>query len=172
MTSEIWKPANGYETLYEVSNTGKVRSLHKRNYMNIMPQRIDRGGYYTIKLNRKGKCSTVYVHRLLGFAFIKNPSNKPFINHKDCNKLNNFLDNLEWVTHSENVKHAYENKRKHANKGKMHHEAVMLKCKFTGEIFYTIKEAALKKGFNYNTLRNSLNSGVSSLFEKIKPITD
>lgn len=119
------------------------------------------------EIKKKTKDSTVYVHRLLGFAFIPNPDNKPLINHKDCDKLNNNLENLEWVTHSENMRHAYRAGVLNLNKGKNHHEAVMLKCVETGEIFYTIRAAAEKAWINYNTFRNSLNTNTKTGFIKL-----
>lgn len=164
-----WKKVKDYEGLYEINETGHVRSLHKRNFQKIMPQRVDRAGYLTVRLSKKGKDSTVYVHRLLGFAFISNPAplNKRFINHKDCNKLNNSLENLEWVSHSENMKHAYSSGVLNKNKGKNHHEAAPLKCIETGEVFHTIKAAAENAGMNYNTFRNALNDGTITAYMKI-----
>jgi hypothetical protein len=148
-----WKPVHEYDGLYEINVKGEVRSLHKRNYHEIMPQRIDRGGYYTVRLSKKGKDSTKYVHRLLGFGFIPNPDNKPFINHKDTNKLNNALENLEWVTHAENMKHAYENGAIRINS-----KAVVDLC--TGQEFPSAKEAAAFYGINDGTLRNYLNGNI------------
>ncbi|MBZ5857775.1 NUMOD4 domain-containing protein [Flavihumibacter profundi] len=163
----IWRPVKNYEGLYEINKDGEVRSLHKRNFEKIMPQRIGRGGYNTVRLSKNGRDSTKYVHRLLGFAFIINPDNKPIINHKDCNKLNNHIDNLEWVNQSENMKHAYNAGVLYKNLGANHHEAVRLQSMETGELFETIKEAAEKAGVNYNTFRNSLNSGTNYDYLKI-----
>jgi hypothetical protein len=146
---ETWKPVNGYEGLYEINESGTVRSLHKAKHGYIMSQRIDRGGYYTVRLAKPNmKSCTVYVHRLLGYAFIPNPDNKPIINHRDGNKLNNSLDNLEFVTHSENMKHAYRLGLSNA-----------FNCReiidvFTGKIFASLKEAAEYNFIEYPTFKN------------------
>ena len=88
--NEIWAPVYGYEGFYEINQDGDVKSLHKHNYGYIMKQRIDRGGYNTVRLNKPSlKSSTKYLHRLLGFAFIDNPQSKPMINHIDGNRYNN-----------------------------------------------------------------------------------
>lgn len=69
---------------------------------------IDRCGYREVLLSENGKTIQCRVHRLIAETFIPNPTNLPCVNHKDGNKLNNSVDNLEWCTHSENTRHAYE----------------------------------------------------------------
>lgn len=100
---EIWKDVPGYENLYRVSNLGKIINSKGR----ILKQRIDHDGYLDIKLCKNGIEKRYKVHRLVAFAFINPNCNKPHINHIDCNKQNNSIDNLEWCTISENMKHAY-----------------------------------------------------------------
>lgn len=110
----IWKPIVGYEGIYEISNLGKVKSF-KFWYGDGEKERILTGyknlGYMTVGLSKNCKTVNVLLHRLVADAFIPNPENKPYINHKDCNKLNNGVSNLEWVTHSENMEHAFANNR-------------------------------------------------------------
>lgn len=100
---EIWKDVPDYEGLYQVSNLGRIKSLYnyKRNGTNILIPRIKRG-YYTIGLRKNGKRKWFLVHRLVAKAFIPNPNNLPQINHKDENKLNNNIKNLEWCSVSYN----------------------------------------------------------------------
>jgi len=114
---EKWKPIAGYEGYYEVSNFGRVKSLSRivprsdSGYLTVGERILKYGkarGYKKIVLTRKGKSITTTVHRLLALMFIPNPKNKAQVNHKDGNKQNNSLDNLEWVSCSENAQHAYD----------------------------------------------------------------
>jgi len=109
---EIWKPIKGYEGLYEVSNLGRVKSLPKNGNgfkEIILKSGNSTGGYKFVVVNkRKKKNFAIKVHRLVAFAFIPNPENKPCVNHIDSNPLNNRCENLEWCTHKENMKHAVE----------------------------------------------------------------
>jgi hypothetical protein len=114
----VWRPVKDYENFYEVSNTGEVRSLERRSIdslgrpytkrSRLIKSRITKG-YKEVRLsNFKGKRTPKSLHRLVACAFIPNVYNKPQVNHKDGNKLNNDSSNLEWVTASENIKHAYD----------------------------------------------------------------
>ena len=108
MIEEIWRPIEGYEGLYEVSNTGRVRSVDRyvktcygsyRLYKGkVLSPGKDKNGYLKVVLNCNGKCKTINVHRLTAQAFIPNPDNLPMVNHKDEDKSNNNVDNLEWCT--------------------------------------------------------------------------
>lgn len=100
-TNEIWKDIYGYEGIYQVSNFGQVRRLCK-NDNRVIKQEINRG-YKRVCLSYKNVKKHFLVHRLVAFAFIPNPNNYPIINHKDENKLNNNVDNLEWCTYSYNL---------------------------------------------------------------------
>lgn len=89
---EIWKRIENYEGLYEVSNTGKVRDFKG----NIKPMYKNNKGYYCLSLYYKGKTYHPTIHRLVAKAFIQNPYNYNQVNHIDCNKDNNNINNLEW----------------------------------------------------------------------------
>jgi hypothetical protein len=115
--NEIWKDVVGWEGLYEVSNIGRVRSVDRYLGHPNSPTGAFRKGkiltpkskkYADIHLWRNSKYVSTHVHRLVAIAFIDNPENKPEVNHRDGNKLNNHISNLEWVTRSENLKHAAE----------------------------------------------------------------
>lgn len=105
---EIWKPVDGFEGLYEVSNLGRVRSLPKIIERSdgrkvayngkVLRKRFDQKGYVCAILCHKGKSHCRKVHRLVATAFIPNPDCLPFVNHKDEVKHNNTVDNLEWCT--------------------------------------------------------------------------
>lgn len=109
---EIWEKVSKYEGLYSVSNYGRVKSLLRTssNYGRVFPEKIktytDNGhGYLYVELCKNGKNKKHYVHRLVAAAFIPNPLNLPQINHRDENKKNNMLDNLEWCTQNYNNKY-------------------------------------------------------------------
>ena len=108
---EIWKPVKNYENLYEVSNTGKIKSLSYNHCktQKIMKPTINSAGYYKVELYKNGKSNIFYVHRLVSESFIENPNNYPCVNHIDCDKTNNNVYNLEWVTYKQNTKHAIKN---------------------------------------------------------------
>jgi hypothetical protein len=116
---EIWKDVVGYESIYEISNFGNVKSF-KYGKEKIRKLRNDKDGYLLINLCKDKKVKTFKIHRLVAQAFIPNPDNKPQINHIDGNKSNNKVDNLEWVTNKENSKHAVE-KLLRNTKGENHH---------------------------------------------------
>ena len=100
MNQEIWKPVNGFEGKYWVSNLGRVKSKYKILTPALQKKSLMKHSqYYQITLWRsKYDGMTRPVHRLVAEAFIPNPDNLPIVNHKDCNKLNNCVDNLEWCT--------------------------------------------------------------------------
>ncbi len=112
---EIWKDIKGYEGLYQVSNLGRIKSVDriierrkKGKYFkkgNILKLQKSKQGYYICKLSYQNKKPTRNVHRLVAEAFIPNTDNLPCINHKDENKLNNNIDNLEWCTYEYNNKY-------------------------------------------------------------------
>lgn len=116
---ETWKSIKGFDGLYEVSNTGRVRTLKHRIVRNNgrvldIPQREIKGskdtkGYYQVELKKEGKRNIKFVHRLVAETFIENNENKQQVNHKDGNKENNDVSNLEWVTCKENIHHAWKN---------------------------------------------------------------
>lgn len=95
--TEIWKPVTGYE-MYEVSNTGKIRRNNK-----LLNPSLTSKGYYTISLSKNGKVTKHRLHRLVAEAFIPNPYNKPSVDHKDANRQNNVVSNLQWVSAKENA---------------------------------------------------------------------
>lgn len=162
---EEWRPVVGYEGIYEVSNTGKVRSC----------DRIDASGFHRkgrmMKLNfgingyvraniwspKEKRQRTLEVHRLVAEAFIPNPNKLPQVNHIDENKANNNVGNLEWVTMKQNNMHGTrlarqgitykalpEEKKKHPHK-------IVLELDDLGNVlheFYSVREAAQHFGID------------------------
>lgn len=91
---EIWKDCKGYEGKYQVSNLGRVWSIGSQKYLKGS---YDKDGYIQVYLTAKnGKTKIEKIHRLVALAFLDNPNNYPQVNHKDKNKQNNCVDNLEW----------------------------------------------------------------------------
>lgn len=110
---EIWKPIEGYEGLYEVSNWGEVRSLNymKTGKIQLLKLHKDTKGYLRTGLNKNGENNTHKIHRLVAEAFIPNPNNLPQVNHINENKTDNYWRNLEWVSNIDNANHGTRNKR-------------------------------------------------------------
>lgn len=112
---EIWKEIEEYPN-YEVSNLGRVRTTkyysnaQKKYYDRILvlKQKTNRWGYNHVGLSNKNGRKSKIIHRLVAQAFISNPNNYLEINHKDGNKQNNCVDNLEWCNRSYNILHAYK----------------------------------------------------------------
>lgn len=100
MTEEIWKDISGFEGLYKVSNLGKVFSCVKNK---IMKLDTSRAGYHSVRLYRERKCYHPYVHRLVAQAFIPNQENKEQVDHINTIRTDNNVENLRWVTVTENI---------------------------------------------------------------------
>lgn len=117
MTKEIWKDVVGYEGFYEVSNIGNIKSRNRVvSFKSGLCQRINgiskkktkaTNGYLKASLSMNGENKTVLLHRLVAIAFIPNPEYKSQVNHINSNRIDNRVENLEWATPSENIKHGY-----------------------------------------------------------------
>ena len=101
----IWKDSP-FGELYEVSSNGEVRNKRSGR---ILSQFVSGSGYCLVRILVNGLVKNIRVHRLVASAFIPNPMNLPEVNHKDCNKRNNSVENLEWCGHKDNMKHASRN---------------------------------------------------------------
>lgn len=153
---EVWKPIIGYEGYYEVSNYGYVRTVtrfitnsgkHGMWYKSrLLKFNVDKDGYNTVALQRDGKVKRLKVHRLVLSTFNKDESDMQ-VNHIDGDKANNCLDNLEWVTSSQNIKHAYNIGLKTQvgaknNSSKLSEQQVMQICDLFKNTTFTNKEIA------------------------------
>lgn len=112
---EQWKSIKGYGDKYMISNYGKVINI---NTNHILKARPNKTGYLRVPVSFNGIHKDLFVHKLVAIAFLinDNPVEKTQVNHIDCNKQNNHVENLEWCTPSYNTKHAFINRRK-TNKG-------------------------------------------------------
>lgn len=116
---EIWKNVAGYEGYYQVSNKGCVKRLaryvdrhaygivHKKFYRERILKPVNRQGYQAVRLCKNCKAKTYQIHRLVAIAFIDNPLSKEQVNHKNGIRNDNRIENLEWVTNTENQRHSF-----------------------------------------------------------------
>lgn len=156
--NEQWKRVNGYEEYYQISNIGRVKSLSRKHWNGynywyskdkILKPYLDNRGYYVVSLRKNNKRKLFYIHRLVAQSFIPNLQNKPEVNHIN-KKTDNTLQNLEWVTARENMKHAFYNKR--INHQGIKNGGSKLNEKQVKEIRkkYTTKDNYTKIGKKYN----------------------
>lgn len=163
MKGEIWKPVRNYEGLYEVSNMGRVKSLNynKTGKEKIMKGVGDGNGYLQVGLYREGKRKKCRINRLVAQAFLENPQNLPEVNHKDENKLNNCVDNLEWCSRSYNM--TYNGRAKKV--GKKNSKPVYSIDKESGLITYweSIREAERQTGINKGNICSCCKGKMKSI---------
>lgn len=158
---EIWKNIEFYESYYQVSNLGNVKSLPRivpfRNSYRIIKEKLlkvrkEKNGYQIVSFYINGVEIKKKVHRLVAEAFIKNKKNKPQVNHIDGNKMNNAIDNLEWVTAKENVIHSYKNNLQAKNRPKK------IIINYSTGIFYNgINDLLDSFDFKKSTIMSKLN---------------
>lgn len=169
--AEIWKSLKGiveYGDSYEVSNLGNVRSIdryvnsrHGQRFVKgiIMSPSDEKGGYKKVRLKDSSKAKNYRIHRLVALAFIMNPNEFPEVNHKDGNKHNNSVSNLEWSTRSENMNHAYKEGLAKGHNGGNNKNIVMIN-KDTDEIirkYDSIKEASIDNEISLHAISMCLN---------------
>ena len=155
---EIWKDIKGYEGLYQVSNLGRVKNIKRNKVLKPLERK---GGYVNVNLyDRNLKMKTLTIHKLVALAFIENISNYPCINHKDENKKNNRVDNLEWCTSLYNntygtrLERTSETMKKTLKKRPELIKKRPVICITTGERF----ESAKLAGKKYNLFPNNITN--------------
>ena len=162
---EIWRDIEGYEGLYQVSNLGRVKSLSRRDRLNrviqekILKPFFNRDGYLNVKLYKEGKRKQSKVHRLVAQAFISNPDNKSQVNHRDEDKTNNKVENLEWVTSKENNNYGTRNER--MAKSLQNHKQTSkpiygINIKTNERIEFPSTQEAGRNGFNHSNIVHCL----------------
>lgn len=144
---ELWKKVDGWGGRYEVSNLGVIRRSDLPSTSGFRKPQIDQHGYQFVNLCLGGFKQRKFIHRLVALAFIPNPLNKPFVNHKDGNPLNNSVDNLEWCTSGENQSHSYRVLGRQSG-GRMFGRVIV-----NGIEYSSINQAAVKIGVHYSTIR-------------------
>jgi hypothetical protein len=143
---------NGIETNYDVYDDGRVYSLKNKKFLS---PRGKKDGYQHVSLYHDGKVYQLSIHRLVALYFIENPDNKPEVNHKNGNKTDNNVKNLEWVTTSENIIHAFKTGLKIPKRGKKSHlaqydeTAIKEACQYMEDGFLTLEEISKLTGISY-----------------------
>lgn len=154
---EIWKDVIGYEGLYKISNLGNIKSFNYLNRQRIQVLKPRLSDYNRVVLSNKKKTKTLLVHRIIAIAFLPNPQNKKCVNHKDGNKLNNNLENLEWVTHKENSKHSFNMEMNKINSKNIITKNIKKVINIKNGIIYeSITMAANELGYNKCSLSQKL----------------
>lgn len=170
MENEVWKDIPDYEGLYQVSNLGRIKSLKRKVYAGrnrirwqyeriLSNNKTNGNGYKVVSLNKNGESKNKYIHRLVAEAFISNTNNLPQVNHKDENKQNNCVDNLEWCTCQYNstyndlhIKNGIKNRNNKYSKPiyKLDEKSNIL------ETYPSISEASRKNGVSYQAISDCL----------------
>jgi hypothetical protein len=148
----------GYESLYEVSDCNRVKALHKTIQRKdgiecVLGERLVRvhntsDGYLKVRISKNNKGQTLLLHRLIAMSAIPNNGNYNEVNHKDGNKINNKVENLEWVSHKQNMIHANENKLMNFLKGKDCYCAKLSDTDVLSILNSTDKYPVISKKFN------------------------
>lgn len=158
--TEIWKPVNGYEGRYEVSNLGRFKSYAQdRNNGKIKVGNKNRKGYLVMLLyDGKGHKKWFPVHRLVASAFLENPKSLPQVNHKDEDKTNNCIDNLEWCTNEYNNRYGTRIERQRETMRTVKETKKVYSVDKEGiiEFFDSIKEAEIKTGNSHSNIVRAL----------------
>lgn len=137
---ESWKKIKGYEMRYEVSDIGRIRRISDGK---VMRPAKNKNGYFHIVLSKDGQPHDYRVHRIVAAAFLENKGNKSDVNHKNGIKTDNRVENLEWVSHSENELHKiYELK----TPSKLYGNPRPVQCINTGIVYRSISEAKREMG--------------------------
>jgi hypothetical protein len=162
-SKEMWTPIAGYKDLYEVSNCGRVRRIaggHGTRAGRLAKLTTRRDGYQVVNLSRNGKRKTFTVHRLVAAAFLDNCDGVSFVNHKDFDRANNHISNLEYVTPCGNIHHAIDAGRmpfKKKRPGKLQWDQVCQIRELRTQGWLIVKIAA-RFGMDQSTVSNIVNN--------------
>lgn len=160
----IWAPIKGFEELYEISTSGQVRALEKtdkygrKRTAKFLRAHKKKNGYLNVGLYKNGKSTYKLVHRIVAETFLENPNNLPCVNHKDENKTNNTINNLEWCDSKYNNNYGTAHLRQARTKGRK-----VAQYTISGDFvcdFYSVSEAARRTGFSTGAILISMNNNI------------
>ena len=159
---EEWRDIEGFDGFYQVSNTGKIRSQgdnrgNKSGKWRLRSLSANHDGYLKVRLMHKEKDETRRVHTLVAKAFIPNQNNYDTVNHKDGDKTNNNVDNLEWADRSQQMIHAYQNGLKTPMRGSKNSQS-----KLTDDDVRYIRSHYKRQSTEFGTVALGKKFGVSS----------
>ena len=163
MIEKQWKWIDGYDELYKISNYGEIKSFKRYKDGKLMKPKVDKDGYLEIGIRDSDSKRKFYrVHRLVAYAFIPNPNNYLYINHKDCNPSNNNVENLEWCTVEYNNQYRFEmgyvaKSGEQSSNSKLTTEQVLEIYKLSWGDSYTQKEIADMYNVKRQTITNIKN---------------
>lgn len=157
LNKEVWKDVKGYEGIYKVSNFGRVKSLGNEfsRKERLLKPSLQSKGYLTVVLQKNGIRNMVLVHRLVAEYFVSNPLNKPQVNHINGVKTDNNIENLEWVSHRENLDHAIKNNltlKGEENRNSKLKDVDVVKIHFLLQKGITTKELSESYNVSYSTI--------------------
>lgn len=151
-----WRDVTEYSN-YEVNQFGEIRNKKRKQ---ILKPLVNPNGYCYVCFNIFGKRKRFAIHRIVANAFIPNPDELKEVNHKDYNKKNNCVQNLEWVSSSQNKKHAYLKEENHVSRGKKVNQ-YSLDGEFL-QSYNSLQEAAAAVGGNFSAISNCCNGKTKS----------
>lgn len=151
----IWKDIKGFKNLYKISNTGLIKSYKRSGSKGKILKPGNRRGYESVTLCKENIRKPCSVHRLVALNFIKKVKGKNYVNHKDGNKLNNKVSNLEWVTNKQNIEHSI-NKIGNTSIGEKNHNSKLKKrevnfIRYIKNKFPKIKSKDISNFYNVTT---------------------